>query len=387
MKKMVSIIAVMICSAFLQNSAFAQQTPISPEKLVIKEDKVLPNKDIKRVCKPEIKMPYQARRAFEFFKYADDLNLTDEQLIQLRGFYKKHYSKKAEKKEFPNIPSTFELYKMSDDELVKYADNEAIKIKERIMSRLQKIIDIRKILTDEQLKKLQEEGIKEAEKGRKEITDKNGKKPLPPNKMSKPGKPSHRPNHNKYQPNMNGCFMNPMWNYMPNMMVPNYPPMFHQPGMMFPPFCPMFHQPNMMAPKGMPAPRRHDVKEPHMSPMFKQQNMMNPYMGSMFMPRHMMNPCMKSMPMSNPMMNPYMGSMFMPNPMINSYMNPMCMKAHNPKCEFCHNNKHHMRPMNKKDNNHSKAFAQEPPKHFPLARLLMKFLSCQKDCNSDIINK
>lgn len=146
MKKVVSVLMLITLFAVFSSSLYA--------------------KDFKAIDK--------AKAALNFFKLADEIELTDEQLIQLRSFYKKHYSEPAKKFEKPDMPSSETLFYMNEEQLRKIADDESKKVHEKMMGTFQKIIDIKKILTYEQLKKIkslcEEEAKKSAE--RKAIFDK-----------------------------------------------------------------------------------------------------------------------------------------------------------------------------------------------------------------------
>ena len=357
MKKIISITAALICSFFLQNPVIAQETPKNPP---LKGSKPAFEKPIQKDCKPPMKMPHKVKKAFDFFKFADELQLTDDQIIKLRAFYKKHNSQKPEP---PKAPQAVDFYKMTDEELVKYAEEEAMKKKQRLMLKLQKIIDIRKILTKEQLEMIKKEAEKEAENNKKKFEEhrkQRANKSRRP-QFPRPGMMPMYPSFGMMQP------MGPQCGMMPHM-----PPMGPQPGMM-PHMPPMGPQQGMM---------------PHMPPMGPQQGMMpcmppmGPQCGMMpHMPK--MSPKSQHKPMIKddkpckdkklshrfdrnnhfPMMNPmgfYPG--FMPQP---NMMN----------CCPCQ-----MRPQMFGQQNGMKE--RRPPFDF-----LMKLFSCKKDKESDIINK
>lgn len=164
MKKSVAVIAFMLCFLGLHSVSMAQEAPVVvqvPEKteVVVEKDTKI-NKEIpdKKDIKPHgMLMPRSVSNAFEFFKFADELDLSDEQLVNLRAYYKKHFSKKNEnKKPFSKFHflSPEEVLKMSEEEMNKYADEEANKIRENIISMMQKVIDLKRILTAEQLEKV-----------------------------------------------------------------------------------------------------------------------------------------------------------------------------------------------------------------------------------------
>ena len=163
MKRFINI-ALIACLLTCCGSVFAQEAP----------------KDVKPADKPEVKMeapakkahikafrpriPRQVKSAIEFFKLADELELTDDQMIQLRGYYKKHLVKPEKKLEKPSMPSPEDFCKMTEEEMKKFAENESKKVHDAIMGTLQKIIDIKKILSPEQFQKLREKSRDEAKK-------------------------------------------------------------------------------------------------------------------------------------------------------------------------------------------------------------------------------
>ena len=146
MKKLLSIIAALICSFGIQSSVIAQEAPKQPIDPKIKQQETIPQdaKLIKPVkdhkpCPPK-RMHRKIKNAFELFKFADELQLTDDQIIKLRAFYKKYYSEEAKKKEAPEAPKSLDFYEMNEQQLLKYADDEAEKVRNRIMKKLQKIV-------------------------------------------------------------------------------------------------------------------------------------------------------------------------------------------------------------------------------------------------------
>jgi hypothetical protein len=295
MKRIIGITAALICSLFFQSSVIAQEIPANPQ---IKDSKPVFEKPIKKEFRPSTKMPHKIRKALEFFKFADELQLTDDQIIKLRAFYKKYNSQKPEIKEPQKASNMPDFYKMTDEELVKYAEEEAMKKKQKLMFRLQKIIELRKILTKEQL-----ETIKKNAEDRR-AKNKPSRKPLPPrNYMMPPMWPQFgMMNH---VPPMGCC---PQMGMMPQ------PPMrpMHQPGMMphrnMPPMgcCPQMGM--------MPQPFMRPMHQPGMMPHRNMPPMGCPQMGMMPQPpmRPMHQPCM--MPHRNmpPMGCPQMGMMPQP---------------------------------------------------------------------------
>ena len=242
MKRIIGITAALICSLFFQSSVIAQEVPANPQ---IKDSKPVFEKPIKKEFRPSAKMPHKIRKALEFFKFADELQLTDDQIIKLRAFYKKYNSQKPEIKEPQKSSNMPDFYKMTDEELVKYAEEEAMKKKQKLMFRLQKIIELRKILTKEQL-----ETIKKSAEDRR-AKNKPSRKPLPPRNYMMP----------------------PMWSQFG--MMNHMPPMgcCPQMGMMpQPPMRPM-HQPGMMPHRNMPpmgcCPQMGMMPQPPMRPMPK----------------------------------------------------------------------------------------------------------------------
>ena len=370
MKKIISITAALICSFFLQNPVIAQEAPKNPP---LKGSKPAFEKPIQKDCKPPMKMPHKVKKAFDFFKFADELQLTDDQIIKLRAFYKKHNSQKPEP---PKAPQAVDFYKMTDEELVKYAEEEAMKKKQRLMLKLQKIIDIRKILTKEQLEMIKKEAEKEAENNKKKFEEhrkQRANKSRRP-QFPRPGMMQMYPSFGMMQPMGPQCGMMP---HMPPMgpqqgMMPHMPPMGPQKGMMpcMPPMGPqcgmMPHMPPMGPQCGM---------MPCMPPMGPQCGMMPhmPKMSPKSQHKPMIKddkPCKDKKPSHRfdrnnhfPMMNPmgfYPG--FMPQP---NMMN----------CCPCQ-----MRPQMFGRQNGMKE--RRPPFDF-----LMKLFSCKKDKESDIINK
>ncbi len=392
MKKIISIAAALICSFFLQNTVIAQEAPKNPP---LKDSKVAFEKPILKDCTPPIKMPHKIKKAFDFFKFADELQLTDDQIIKLRALYKKN---KSEKPEPPKAPQAINFYKMTDEELVKFAEEEALKKKQRLMFKLQKIIEIRKILTKEQLELIQKEAEKEAE---------NNKKKFEEHKKQKPNK-SRRPIFPR--PGMM-MPMFPPFGMMPNMqpmgpqcrMMPhhNMPPMGCPQMGMIPPMQPMGPQSRMrphMPPIGCP----QMGMMPPMQPMGPQCGM-RPHMPQMGCPQMGMMPPMQPMgPQCGmmPNMSP-MGSRPQLEPMKmgdkpckdkkpghkfdkrNHFpmMNPMCFypgfmpQPNMMNCCPCQ-----MRPQMFGYQNKMKE--RRPPFDF-----LMKLFSCKKEKESDIIQK
>ena len=347
MKRIISITAALICSLFFQSSVIAQEVPANPQ---IKDSKPVFEKPIKKEFRPSAKMPHKIRKALEFFKFADELQLTDDQIIKLRALYKKN---KSEKPEPPKAPQAINFYKMTDEELVKFAEEEALKKKQRLMFKLQKIIDIRKILTKEQLDLIQKEAEKEAE---------NNKKKFEEHKKQKPNK-SRRPLFPR-----------------PGMMMPMFPPFGMMPHMS-PMGCPHMGMMPPMQPMGPQCGMRHHMPpmgpqcgmRPHMPQMGCPQMGVMPPMGPRHQPKPMKmgdKPCKDKKPGHKfdkknhaPMMNPmgfYPG--FMPQP----YMMNCCP------CQ--------MRPQMFGYQNKMKE--RRPPFDF-----LMKLFSCKKEKESDIIQK
>ena len=388
MKKIISIAAALICSFFLQNTVIAQEAPKNPP---LKDSKVAFEKPILKDCKPPMKMPHKIKKAFDFFKFADELQLTDDQIIKLRALYKKN---KSEKPEPPKAPQAINFYKMTDEELVKFAEEEALKKKQRLMFKLQKIIDIRKILTKEQLDLIQKEAEKEAENNKKKFEEHKKQKP---NKSRRPLFPRPGMMMPMFPPFGMMPHMSPMG--CPQMgMMPPMQPMGPQCGMrphmpqmgcpqmgMMPPMQPMGpqcgmkpHMPQMGCPQmGMMPPMQPMGPQcgmrPHMPQMGCPQMGVMPPMGPRHQPKPMKmgdKPCKDKKPGHKfdkknhaPMMNPmgfYPG--FMPQP----YMMNCCP------CQ--------MRPQMFGYQNKMKE--RRPPFDF-----LMKLFSCKKEKESDIIQK
>lgn len=355
MKKLLSIITALICSFGIQSSVIAQEAPKQPIDPKIKQQEAIPQdaKLIKPVkdhkpCPPK-RTPRKIRKAFEFFKFADELQLTDDQIIKLRAFYKKYYSEEAKKKEVPEAPKALDFYEMNEQQILKYADDEVAKIRNRLMKKLQKIIEIKKILTQEQLEKIR----KECEADRKSDKPQDAKK--------------QAGNHHKHfqnfshQPGMMMPFMNPMFPPQPGMMGPMMNPMFPpRPGMMGPQMHPMF-QPHssFMPPMNPMCPKmKHGMKPgkmgPKMNPMFPPRpGMMGPQMCPMGQPQFNMMPPMNPMGPQFNMMPPFYGSQ-----------------------NCC--------PFSKNQPNFGKNQFKE---RLPLFEHLMKLFSCKNDKDSDIIHK
>ena len=129
-------------------------------------------------------VPGQVKKAIEFFRFADELQLTDDQLIKLREYYKKYYSEKPAKPDKPVMPCFEKICNMTEEDMQNYAEAESKKVKEAIMSSLQRVIDVKKILTPLQLQKIMEMALIDAEKREakrvaiKRIREKNKQKGL-----------------------------------------------------------------------------------------------------------------------------------------------------------------------------------------------------------------
>ncbi len=378
MIKKLSIIAMVASMISFGGVIFAQEANKAPEK-AIKNGELPKLTNIKNFCKPPLRMPYQVRNAFELFKYADELKLTDDQLIQLRAYYKKHFSEEAKKKEIPVLPTKADFYSMNEQELLKFVDDESARVKKDILNKLQKIIDIKKILTPEQIEKIKKEAEKEAERNLKRLEERLNKKPIPltNSKPTKPNEDKKDKGFKHFKPHM----YPPQW-MMPHQhpMMPFMPPMCPQQGMMnpmgqMPPMPQMGPQQGMMNPMGC---------MPPMPQMCPQQGMMNPMgcmppMPQMCPQQGMMNPMGHMPPM--PQMCPQQGMM---NPM--GHMPPMGMKS--PKCnddKFCQNRC--KRNVCKFKNPTPMKFRDKPKMEPPFASLLSKFFGCKKDCDSDIMKK
>ena len=393
MKKLLSIITALICSFGIQSSVIAQEAPKQPIDQKIKQQETLPQdaklikpvKDFKP-CLPPKRMPRKIRNAFELFKFADELQLTDDQIIKLRAFYKKYYSEEAKKKEPPEAPKALDFYEMNEQQLLKYADDEVAKVRNIIMKKFQKIIEIKKILTKEQLEKIR----KEFEVDRKSDKPQDAKKQA-----------GHHHKHHmnfSHQLGMMMPFMNPMFPPQPGMMGPMMNPMCPpQPGMMGPmmnPMCPP--RPGMMCPQ------MHSIFQPHssfmtpMSPMCPKMKhgmkpgKMGPQMNPMFPPRPgMMGPQMCPMGpkmkrgMKPGKMGPQMNPMFPPRPgMMGPQMCPMGQPQFNMMPPFYGNQ--NCCPFSKNRPNFGRNQFNERP---PFFEHLMKLFSCKNDKDSDIILK
>ncbi len=365
MRKKISVITLLACVIGFGGNVFAQEAPRIPnndnkEIVRVKDSEIPKVVQICKACKPPMMMPHRVRGAFEFFKYADELQLTDEQLIQLRAYYKKYYCNKSIEK--PVVPSMPDFCSMTEQELLKFADDESVRIKRELISKFQKIIDLKKILSTEQLQKIKEDAVNERKKF-EEITSKRNKLfPGKPNKdeFSKPNK-----NHSKnkkakgFRPFM-GMPMQP-WFGMMQPMQPGYG--------MFPPMMPMrprrgikppMQPQHGMMPQMMP-----------MQPMCPQYGMMPQMMPMQPMcPQHGMRPQM--MPMK-PMQPGY--GMFP----------PMMPKKHNGLKKGING------PMK---NHHDKNNMVRPPfwgcndkpkSEPPFAGFLNKLFGCKNNCEFDIM--
>lgn len=170
MNKTLSIITIIACMISFGNIALAEET----SKNLPKESNIKSIND-KKSSKHAEKLPKQLRETFKFFKLADELNYTDDQLIKLRAYYKSYYSDDAVKKEEStkqDTPEVHDFYGMSEKELKKFAQDRAALKEKEIMSNLQKIIELNKILTTEQLESFKEtKKDKEAKKEKENSKD------------------------------------------------------------------------------------------------------------------------------------------------------------------------------------------------------------------------
>jgi hypothetical protein len=83
----------MVYMISLTSIAFSQETKQKPN------EPAKPHRFMKfqMFCNPQFAIPHKVKQTFDMFKFADEIGLTDNQLIQLRAYYKKYYSEKAEK--------------------------------------------------------------------------------------------------------------------------------------------------------------------------------------------------------------------------------------------------------------------------------------------------
>lgn len=243
-----------------------------PEKLLTKEDA---KKQFPRF-NPEKPLHFagKAKKAFmipprgimgarDFFMLADELNLTDDQIVKLRAYYKKHFSKDADKLSRPMLPKPEDFCKMTEEEMNKFADDAAKNVHDAIMAKLQKIIDLKKILSPEQLEKLRKIGIEEKKKREDSKKKHNADKKKHEDKMMGK-KPSEKPGRECV------VFQNPMRFHRFPMGDKNHDkkccPMMHNEKNghmpknhkmdrhdMMPPVCPMMN---------------HHGMKPHENPMF-----------------------------------------------------------------------------------------------------------------------
>ena len=385
MVRKVSIIALVAGLISFGSVVFAQNANQLPntnktEKEItkVKGNEISPKRQMPKDFKPPMMMPRQIKNALELLKYADELQLTDEQLIQLRAYYKKYFSEESKKKEKIKVPSIEEFCTMNEQELQKYAEEESDRAKKRIMLNIQKIIDIKKILTPEQFKKIKNDVDKEAELAKKRFAEKfallNNKPPkrLKPSKQNK-CKCHHMKGMKHFNPFMGMPYMQPMFppQGCPNMM-PHKQPMFPPQGMMQPHMQPMFPPqgcPNMM---------------PHKQPMFPPQGMMQPHMQPMFPPQGCPNMMPHKQPMFPPqgMMQPHMQPVFPPQgcSCMRPHKKPMGSKSHKFHDDKNMNNPYMFKPPFMGCRDRSK---MEPP----FAGFLSKFFGCKKDKDSDIMRK
>lgn len=202
--------ALVVCLIACCGSVFAQEAPkdVKPaDKPAAKLENPIKKVHFK-AFRPRI--PHQVKNAIEFFKLADELQLTDDQMIQLRGYYKKHLTAPQKKLEKPSMPSPEEFYKMTEEEMKNFAENESKKIHDAIMSGLQKIIDIKKILSPEQFQKLKEMSQEEAKKALAKMAEshkkaKEQKKKDKEHKHHKDFNPGMMPQMGPMCPMMDGC--------------------------------------------------------------------------------------------------------------------------------------------------------------------------------------
>ncbi len=119
--------------------------------------------EIRKTAGNETMMP---AGLIKLFKIAEELELTNPQLLQLRMLFQKQTESrkklKEEKKQFKNLNDS----DLSEEEVRKLAAEKAKQLEESIIARFKMQQEIKKIFTPEQLKKLEELNAKKpARKG------------------------------------------------------------------------------------------------------------------------------------------------------------------------------------------------------------------------------
>ena len=151
MKKSLSIITLIACMIGFGGFAFCKETANNDSIKDELDSSVIKSMiEERKAHRQREKLPHQLKDTFKFFKLADELKYTDDQIIKLRAYYKNYYSDESAKKEEINKEETPEIqdfYGMSENDLKKYAKDKASIKEKEIMAHLQKIIDLKKILT------------------------------------------------------------------------------------------------------------------------------------------------------------------------------------------------------------------------------------------------
>lgn len=93
---------------------------------------------------------------FGFFKLADELEITNPQLLQLRMWFQKNEKIMNAGQERRLLFKKFSDHALSEADVKKIAAAEGKALEESIVARFQMLQDLRKILTPAQFKKLQE---------------------------------------------------------------------------------------------------------------------------------------------------------------------------------------------------------------------------------------
>lgn len=93
---------------------------------------------------------------FGFFKMADKFELTDPQLLAMRAWYQKNEKTMNAGKERLKMFKKLSDPTLSEEDVKKIAAEEGKAVEESIIGRFQMMQELRKILTPDQLKKLQE---------------------------------------------------------------------------------------------------------------------------------------------------------------------------------------------------------------------------------------
>lgn len=105
------------------------------------------------------------KRMVPLFKLADEIELTNPQLLQLRMLYQKNCKLDSGRKAGRDIFKKLSDPDLKEEDVKKMAAETAKAAEEKILSRYRMMQEVKKILTPEQLKKLEE--LKAAKKDRR----------------------------------------------------------------------------------------------------------------------------------------------------------------------------------------------------------------------------